>query len=419
MLLLATLDVGLTPAVAQAAPAPAQCGPTFHNKLSHQPWPLSRLQPSAAWPLSRGQHVTVAVIDSGVSRTHPQMAGQVLPGVDFVKPGGKGDCDEDGHGTLVAGIIAARDIKDSWFSGVAPDARILPVRVLPDSKKYSDPTLPTRIAQAIRYAVRQGADVINLSLTTDDTPQVRSAVEYAVDHNVVVVAAAGNEGGAHQPNKPVYPAAYPGVLGVAGIDQQGRHVSSSNVGWYVDVAAPGYAIEGPAPRGDGYVLDKEGGTSFAAAYVSGVAALVRGYNPTMRASDVVRRIEITADAPAGGRNNEVGYGVVNPYQAVATVLEGVNNRTVTATGEMPPIKPDTDPLGAVKVVAGWSFLVSLFVAVLLLLARPVIRRGRARGWLPAVGATDPGTPARAAVPRQRMPSTQGRVAGRAAVRPPS
>jgi membrane-anchored mycosin MYCP len=403
--LVACLTVGLSPAAAAAAPSPpAQCGPSFSNALPHQPWPLHRLQPGTAWRMSRGQGVTVAVLDSGVSRAHPKLADQVLPGTDFVKPGGAGDCDDDGHGTLVAGIIAARDSKEAPFYGIAPDARILPVRVLPNSQKSTDPTLPARVSQAIRYAVDAGAKVINMSLVTEGTPEVAAAVAYAVSHDVVIVAAAGNEGGAQQRDQPVYPAAYEGVIGVAGIDQNGKHVATSNVGDYVDVAAPGFAIEGPAPRGRGYVLDQQGGTSFAAAYVSGVAALVRSSAPGLSASDVIRRIELTADPPSEGRNDEVGYGVVNPYRAVATLLDPRGNRAPSITGQLPSTGSGVDPLGSVKRIAVWAFVTGLFLATLLLVSRPVVRRGRERGWRPAPvertsadpsgsSASDPFTPA--------------------------
>ena len=187
-------------AAAPAAPAPstwqaAACGRTFTDQLSATPWPLQRLRPEAAWPLSRGQGVTVAVIDSGVSRTHVKLAGQVLDGNDFVDPGGPGDCDNDGHGTLVAGLIAGRDTPESPFHGVAPDARILPVKVLPDSRPVNNPDMSQRIADAIVWSVEHGASIINLSLTTPDTPDLVNAVKYAASEDVLLVAAAGNNGG--------------------------------------------------------------------------------------------------------------------------------------------------------------------------------------------------------------------------------
>lgn len=402
--LTAVLTLGAGPAAAQAgssvervgssvtqvgSSAP-QCGPKFSDALPELPWPLRRLDPRAAWPTSRGRGVIVAVIDSGVSRLHPKLAGQVLPGKDFVQPGGAGDCDMDGHGTLVAGIIAGRDTKDAPFFGIAPDAHILPVRVLPDSRKSTDPELPKRIASALVWAVNHGADVVNMSLVTEPTPELADAVAYAVRKHVVVVAAAGNEGGSPQAGKPVYPAAYDDVIAVAGVDQDGKHVSTSNTGDYVDIAAPGLAIEGPAPRGGGYVIDPQGGTSFAAAYVSGVAALIREHSPSLSASDIRRRLQLTADSPADGNNDEVGFGVVNPYRAVATLLEPTNKRTPAVSGQLPPPQRADDPLATVRAFAGWAFAGGLILAVLLLATRSLLRRGRRRGQQPVATPANSG-----------------------------
>ncbi|GIE78124.1 type VII secretion-associated serine protease [Actinoplanes philippinensis] len=371
------------PVAGQAAPAgPPRCGPTFTDQLTALPWPLQRLDPEAAWPTSRGRGVVVAVIDSGVTRRHPKLSGRVVAGKDFVQAGGSGDCDADGHGTLVAGIIAGNDTRDVPFYGIAPDAYIMPVRVLPNSKRSTDPTLPRRIADALVWAVNNGADVVNMSLVTEPTPALESAVKYAVSKNVVVVAAAGNEGASPSAGQPVYPAAYPEVIAVAGIDQQGKHVASSNTGEYVDIAAPGYAIEGPAPQGGGYAIDQEGGTSFAAAYVSGVAALIREHSPSLSPSDIRRRLQLTADAPAGDRDDQVGFGVVNPYRAVATILESENKRDDTTAGQVPAALPPDARLDTVRAIGGWVFGGGLLIAVLLLVAGPIRRRAR-RGTRPA------------------------------------
>jgi membrane-anchored mycosin MYCP len=327
------------------------CGPSFSNALPALPWPLRRLDPQAAWPLSRGRGVVVAVIDSGVSTHHVKLAGRILPGRDFVDEGGDGTCDADGHGTAIAGIIAASDTapdNGAPFYGIAPDARILPVRVLPDSKQSTDETLPGRIADAIRWAADNGATIINLSLTTPDTPDLAGAVSYAQSKNVLLVAAAGNEGGTVRDNQPVYPAAYPGVVAVAGVDSDGNHVTTSNTGAYVAVAAPGLNIDAPATRGNGYVTDVNGGTSFAAAYVSGVAALIRAYDPALPASGVARRLRLTADAPPDGHDDEVGFGVVNPYRAVSATLDSHDEKVAPATGTAPTLHKPVDPLADEK-----------------------------------------------------------------------
>ena len=213
---------------------------------------LRRLDPASAWPLSRGAGVTVAVIDSGVSAIHPLLKEQVLKGRDFNGlPANEGQCDLAGHGTMVAGIIAGKDGTGSPFSGIAPAARILPIRVLPDAKGTNDEALPGQIAAAIDFAVDNGADVINLSLVTLPRPELARAVERALAKRVVLVAAAGNRQ-ENQEDRPAYPAAYPGVIAVGGVDEQGGHVGTSVSGDLRRHGRAGLNIVGPAPGGAGY-----------------------------------------------------------------------------------------------------------------------------------------------------------------------
>ncbi len=379
---LACLAVALSPAAAAGQPTvPAQkncAGPSYGDRLATRPWALSRIGPKAAWPLSRGQGVTVAVIDSGVSRDHSLLGGpdKVLDGRDLVEDGA-GTCDTDGHGTMVAGIIAAAESNDSpYFYGVAPDARILPIRVLPDSKQSTDPALPGRIAQAVNLAVSLHADIINLSLTTAPDQRVTQALQAAYDHNVVVVAAAGNQG------QTTFPAFADHVIAVGGVDRNGQQVQTSNSGPGLDLAAPGTEIVGPAPRGNGFAAEPAGGTSFAAAYVSGVAALIRAYDRGLSAAEVERRMELTADIPAGGRNNSVGYGVVNPYRALASLLSSRNDAAPRPSGKLPPVVPGVDPLTDVKRIAGWLVAGGVVLSASLYLGLAVLPRARARRWRP-------------------------------------
>jgi membrane-anchored mycosin MYCP len=364
------------PGAAPAAAAP--CGQSISNQLPDTPWPLRQLRPDLVWPLTRGAGVVVAVIDSGVSKEHPTLAGQVRAGRDFLQPGGNGSCDESGHGTLVAGIIAGKVTPSSGFHGMAPNAAILPVRVLRDQQKSFDKDNPHRIAEAIRWATDNRAKVINLSLFTPRTAELDAAVRYAQDRDVVLVAAAGNEGGGQQGNQATYPAAYPGVIAVAGVDEQGVHVETSTTGNYVAIAAPGKNIEGPAPNGNGYVVFREGGTSFAAAYVTGVVALIRAYRSDLDAASVIRRVLRTADHSAGGWDPDVGYGVVNPYWAVTSIAGTGRGEQQPAT--LTPPRLESDPLRDVRAAAVWIGVAGVFGAVLMLLAVPVVRRGRRRGW---------------------------------------
>ncbi|SCG62505.1 type VII secretion-associated serine protease mycosin [Micromonospora halophytica] len=373
--LLATLVVPPAPARAEPkCPAPAGgAAPT------ETPWALRRLDPASAWRITRGERVTVAVVDSGVSPTHPLLKGQVGEGRDFNGLAQmQGRCDHAGHGTIVAGIIAGRDDTGAPYSGVAPGARILPVRVLPDTQRTNDPGLPVQIAAAIRWAADRDVEVINLSLVTIDHPQLKDAVQYALDKGVVVVAAAGNRA-QDQRDLPAYPAAYPGVIAVAGVDREGGHVGSSVSGNYVDIAAPGLDIVGPAPGGQGYLAEPEGGTSFAAAYVSGAAALLRSARPDLTPQQVAYRLTRTADNPPDGHNPQLGYGVVNPYRALTSLL---GTRTDPPAGAMPPPASNEDPLGRQWTVALWAAGVATVLAAGLLIARPVVALGRRRGWRP-------------------------------------
>ena len=358
--------------LARAAP----CGPSFTDQITEQPWPLRRLRPDRVWPVTKGRGVVVAVIDSGVSDEHQSLEGQVLTGIDLVARG-DGKCDSVGHGTLIAGVIAGKEVPRSEFHGIAPEAKILPVRVLASSGREFDPGYTVRIAEAIRMATQRGAKVINLSLTTAPSPELAAAVRFALDNDVVVVAAAGNKDAVR--DRDGYPAAYEGVIAVASVGRDGSHMESSVVRQYVDLAAPGENIVGPAPRGGGFAMYEEG-TSFATAYVSGVAALVRAYRRDLRADDVAKRIVRTTDRTAGRWDPFVGTGVVNPYWAV-----------LSATGEdeepQPPsgVKlsaPEPDPLRGVRLAAIGAAVVAIAVSGILVGGVSVWQRGRRRGWKP-------------------------------------
>jgi membrane-anchored mycosin MYCP len=376
------VTLSLLPAMPASAAVPTRaakaCGPSFSTPLTDQPWPLRRMRPDRIWPVTRGRNIIVAVIDSGVSDTHPALKGQVLKGYDLITPSGDGRCDNVGHGTLIAGVIAGKQIPGSAFHGIAPAAKILPIRALASSDREFGAEHSVRIADAIRLAVQAKASVINLSLTTAPTPELAEAVRFALDSNVVLVAAAGNIE-AVKPPQQGFPAAYEGVIAVGGVDRNGVHVPSSTTGKYLDIAAPGEHIAGPAPQGGGFAEYPEG-TSFAAAYVSGVAALVRAYRPELRAEAVARRIIRTVDRTATGWDDRIGNGVLNPYWAVLSVT--AEDEEPGPPGQVGLGAPTPDPLRGVRIVAIWAAVAAVGIAAMVVASVSVWRNGRRRGWRP-------------------------------------
>ncbi|GAA1689593.1 hypothetical protein GCM10009745_38470 [Kribbella yunnanensis] len=278
----------------------------------------------------------MAVIDSGVDADHPQLrtAGKVLPGRDFFLVGrlaGNYDCVS--HGTEVAGLIAAEPAAGIGFHGIAPGARILPVRVADRETEENGGTRvvdPTVLANGIIYAVNQGASVINLSLSGQrDHQVVRNAIAYAVRKDVVVVAAVGNRQTPEGGSLCSYPAAYPGVLGVGATDMSGARVHGSQIGSYVDLMAPGEGVlSSTRVSGHAYVS----GTSFAAPFVAATAALVRSAWPRLTAAQVVQRLQATATPARGGvTGQEYGAGIVDPYRAVTEDLASATAKVPKAT----------------------------------------------------------------------------------------
>lgn len=330
-----------------------------------EPWAQQALRFASVWNRTRGGGVTVAVVDSGVD-ANPQFGDRVIPGPDLVagtRPGIPPGADCVGHGTAVASIIAAAPVPGISFTGVAPAARILSVKI------SGTDSFPTSAApQGIMDAVQFGAGVINLSLATpDDVPALRNAVEYALRHNVVVVAAAGNDlrTGGIEGSGPFYPASYPGVLAVGAAGPGGALAGFSDRHTPVAVTAPGVNVTSayPGTFPEAYA-PAQSGTSFASAFVAGVVALVRSAHPELSAAQVVARIEATAHGPAGPGT---GHGLVDPVRAVAAVLpaESPGGRSAGpgSTG------PDT-----AAVIAGSAGLV--VVVVVAVLAVSAARRRR-------------------------------------------
>ena len=284
--------------------------PASNDTLRSQQWALNVLSAENTWVHSQGAGVTVAVIDTGVS-AEPDLAGQLLPGIDYVSPGGDGTNDQNGHGTHVAGIIAALANNAIGIAGLAPRAKILPVRVLDGTGSGYD----SDIATGIDYAADNGAKVINLSFGgPDNDPILSAAITYAQSKGALIVAAAGNS--KTTGNAPSYPAAYPGVLAVGATDSTSAVAYFSNTGAYVQIAAPGVGIVSTYPGGYATLS----GTSMASPYVAATAALVESADPALTATAVAADLTKTADdlAPKG-RDDASGAGLVDPLNAVCAV----------------------------------------------------------------------------------------------------
>jgi type VII secretion-associated serine protease mycosin len=354
---------------------------------------------SQAWNTTRGAGVKVAVIDTGVDTTVPDLAGAVTDGTDVSgvgTPDGRTPVGEnEEHGTMVASLLAGRGTgPDSGVIGVAPEASVLAVSV---AFGTSDSTVSNdaQIAEAIRWSVDNGADVINMSLTRNTLSWPRSwddAFLYAFENDVVVVAAAGNRGSGT--TEVGAPATIPGVLTVAGVDRN-RQASfdASSQGITISVAAPSEQLVGVIPGG-GRV--QWSGTSAAAPIVSGLVALVRAAHPELDAAGVMNRIIATADPSGHAVPSPIyGNGLIDAAAAVtAAVPESTSptpssllkewihlHRRADSTAEPEPpatdappvaVEPDPDPpLPAPDPLAAWMpshrslTYVSLPLAVLL------------------------------------------------------
>ncbi|WP_285740766.1 type VII secretion-associated serine protease mycosin [Kitasatospora phosalacinea] len=334
--------------------AAGDCNFPIEQDVVSKPWALQRVFLSELWgqdkaaakaapspngggpqdpPNQTGKDVLVAVIDTGVDARNPQLAGKVQAGRDFLgenpgegqqRPEGDSLTDKVGHGTKVAGIIAAAEKPGIGFVGLAKDAKILSIRQNDAEGHGSVKTL----ADAITEAVNKGAKVINISqdVRVDNGPSatpaadpqdpnfkdadaLKAALRLAEQNDVVVVASSGNDGG----EGPTYPAAFNTVLAVGASDRNNERAAFSQYGDFVDVAAPGVDMLSTVP-GHGQCTDN--GTSFSAPYVAGVAAILKGMHPTWKAQQIRTVIEQTAQRTEHGSNKYIGWGVVDPVKAV-------------------------------------------------------------------------------------------------------
>jgi subtilisin family serine protease len=354
------LAVALGPWLALAAgAAPARAD----GVRDAQMWVLDALNVPEAWSVTQGQGVTVAVIDSGVNPHVSDLVGSVITGPNDTGVNTPESNPNWGvHGTWMASLIAGHghDGGGSGIIGVAPKSRILSIRVITDStdpnyaryQREPQSRIQHELASAIRYAVSHGAQVISMSLGYGlPSLPVRSALEYAFNQDVVVIASSGNSGGTaadrgrgHAPYS--FPANYPGVLGVAAIAQDGQPAGFSSDNLSVQVAAPGVSVPAQGRDGQYWLVS---GTSPACALTAGVAALVRSAYPSLP-PDMVREAitSTTRHRPAGGYDDEVGFGTVDAAAALTAAAR------LAARGLAGPGSPRTGLRRTVRLTPGVS-----------------------------------------------------------------
>ncbi|MGW3855621.1 type VII secretion-associated serine protease mycosin [Micromonospora arida] len=325
--LLASLSLTVTllppPASAQTNPEPKDV-----ERIRKDQWHLEYLKADEVQRLSKGKGVIVAVPDTGVT-PHPDLRDNLLTGTDIVLPdGGDGWQDNNSHGTGMAGLIAAHGQSGNLGAlGIAPEAKILPIRTSrTDQDGDSD-----NLASGIDFAVAKGASVISISSVAGPNSRLKRAIELAMQANVVVVAGAGNR---PRDKYVSFPAAYPGVVAVGGIDQSGSHASFSASGPEIDVVAPAVDIYSTSIDGK---YRKGTGTSDATAIVAGAAALIRSKYPYLPAREVAHRLTATAvDKGPPGRDDEYGYGVIDLVAALTADVPPLGFESVSAPASAGP-----------------------------------------------------------------------------------
>ncbi len=277
--------------------------PRYSSQASY----LQAIHLPEAWDRVTGNDsMVLAVIDSGVQLSHPDLAGRLVPGYDFVNRDPTPE-DDFGHGTMVAGIAAASTNNGVGVAGAIWSGKLMPIKVLDSRGAAND----DNIAAGIRYAVDRGADVINLSLGGPGASTIlQNAVDYATTNDVVVVGAAGNDGD----TEPHYPAACEGVVAVGAVDNAGNLASFSSRGSWISMVAPGVSIT-TTTRASSY--GQGSGTSFSSPLVAAVAFLLRAADPNATQQSIVARLMDSADdLGAPGFDNFTGVGQVNARAAL-------------------------------------------------------------------------------------------------------
>lgn len=352
---------GPTPAQSQpVSPGQAACAGTSSDpNSSDNQWANLRLSPDHAWTYTRGAGVLVAVVDSGVDASLPALTGRVSQGTDIVSGSGRGDTDCLGSGTSMASIIAARSGQGSQVTGIAPDATILPVRLVTTNRNPD----PADQAAAIQFAVTAGAKVIALGgFVRPMDPVVAAAIAQAASHDAVVVV------GAPTSPAPASSAAAASLLRVGAVGIDGALRNKYVLG-NVDVVAPGTQVAALGISGTGEV--SASGTQYATAFVAGEVALVRARYPRLTAAQVIRRIEATADQIGGtSPDPQYGWGLIDPGASVTRVIPD-EGRVAAPQAALPGPGLAPGPRNAAFIIIA---VVSLAAVILLMLRlRRIIR----------------------------------------------
>lgn len=267
------------------------------------PWGVERVGAPQAWPVSRGRGVRVAVIDTGVDGNHPDLRGAVQGGANFLDESAP-PADDNGHGTHVAGIIAARDNQEGVV-GVAPEAEIYSLKAFDGRGSGAI----SNIIAALEWCIGHGMQVVNMSFGGNRNRALGRALQAALDAGIVLVAAAGNNG---RDDSVDFPASHPGVIAVSAIDGDDTLARYSSRGPEVDLAAPGSRVLSTYPGG----YRELSGTSMAAPHVTGVVALLLARWPRLTRDEVERHLKESAAQLPGLGPEEQGAGLVNAAAAM-------------------------------------------------------------------------------------------------------
>ncbi|WET77564.1 S8 family serine peptidase [Amycolatopsis sp. QT-25] len=368
---MASLGIGV-PATAVAE----QCANPTGTYTAAVSWGQRLIDPVRIWPLSRGAGQLVAVIGTGVDGGNGQFApGQLVGGQGTTAD----DC--DGRGTIAAGIVGAQPDPSTTFTGIAPGAKILPIRYT----QVNGGGDPGQLASAIETALNRGAGIVLIAVpAAADSPALTGAVSRAREKGALVISPAAGT----QQAQTSYPTATPGVLAVGSTNRTGAAVQSES-GSYVGISAPGAELVSTSAGAGGTVAHRwpVSDPSLAAAHVAGVAALVRAYHPALSPEQVVARLTLTAHrGPGGGHDPRRGWGAIDAYAAVSASIPA----GTPGPGGPPSVAPDTfvvpaaaparanaDKVSGVLAIAGVAAAIAAGVVV------AAIRRGKRRGWKPS------------------------------------